>query len=210
MKHFNSVNHIKNLPDCYDKSEQSNNYKLLAINKATMEEYRADTAELYEALDIDKATGKTLDMYGEMYNQARGLATDEQYRILIKSKIVQNISCGDYKSVAKAICSVFSCKPSEVHIREVEDKPCVVELAVLPYDAINKAGLTVSQTQAIIQRLLPAGIKLDKYAFEGTFAFADSDYQATNDKGFASDDGSIKGGYLGTIEHYDNEAVLPI
>lgn len=208
MRKFNDKNYVKNLPDFYLKTETSNNYKLLSINKAMLDGLKTDIDDIFNALDIDQATGETLDLYGEMYNQPRGYATDAQYRLLIKSKIMQNISGGDYKSVVKAICGTFNCSPSEVLIREVEGKPCAIELAVLPVDVINAAGLTISQTVAIIERLLPAGVRLEQYSFEGTFVFAD-DYTQTNDKGFASDDGTIEGGYLGTIGYSEDAPILP-
>jgi hypothetical protein len=221
MKTFNNTNYVKNLPDCYNKKvkfnadgtlnikETGNNYKLLSLNNTIISELKKDISDLFNTLDIEQATGKTLDLYGEMYNQPRGLATDAQYRMLIKSKVLQNISSGDYKSIVAAICATFNCLPSEVLIREVKDKPCTIELSELPVNAINKAGLSISQVSEIVSRLLPAGVKFEQYLYEGTFEFADTQGVATTDHGFANDDGSIKGGFLGTIGYYETEKPLP-
>lgn len=210
MKEFDYVNHANNLPDCYAKTPDSNNYKILEIERESVSGISADIEAVFNALDIDTATGKTLDMYGEILHQPRGLASDSQYRLMIKNKLTRNVSYGTYKSVVDAMCKTFNCDPSEVLFKEVEGEPCTVELAVLPVDVINSAGLTIQQTVEMVKQLLPAGITLKQYSFEGTFKFAEDDWVATTTEGFASDDGSIQGGYLGTIGHYDNENDLPI
>lgn len=210
MKQFNNENYVKNLPDIYEKSATSNNAKILQIEKEAITGLNTDIEAIFNSLDIDNATGKTLDLYGEIYEQPRGLATDAQYRLMIKSQIMRNISGGDYKSVVRAMCTTFNCSPSEILFKEIEGKPCTVELAVLPVNVINKAGLTISQTIAIVERLLPAGIRLEQYSFKGTFMVADEDYIETTTNGLASDDGKIQGGYLGTIGYTDNDPELPI
>lgn len=210
MKQFNFEKHERNLPDSFAKKPDSNNAKILQIERTEAANINADIQAVFNSLDLENMSGKTLDLLGEMYDQKRGLATDAQYRLMIMSKIMQNISGGDYKSVVRALCTTFNCSPSELLLKEIEGSPCTVELAVLPIDVINKAGLTISQTVAIVERLLPAGIQLKQYSFTGTFMVADEDYIRTDANGLASDDGTIQGGYLGTIGYMDNDPELPI
>ena len=66
ITHFNRENYAKNLPDAYAKAEGSNNAKLLKIEKDAVDLLREAIAAISESLDLDKATGKTLDLYGEM------------------------------------------------------------------------------------------------------------------------------------------------
>lgn len=210
MSGFNDLNHVKNLPDYYSKSENSNNFKILSIEKYAVDDLQTDITDVWNSLDINNATGATLELYGEMLNQPRGVATDAQYLYMIKSKIMRNLSGGDYLSVIKSICMTFDCAPSEVLILEKEE-PCVVELVVLPLNVINRAGLTTRQTVAMIKELLPVGITLESFLFEGTFTFSLSESEYDEDAGFApSEDDQTIGGYLGILYGEDDEPELPI
>lgn len=209
MKQFDDLNHANNLPDYYKKSEASNNYKILAVEKFPIDNFETDLSNVFKSLDLDSANGKTLDLYGEMLEQPRGTATDEQYILMIRSKIMRNLSGGDYPSVLNAICNTFKCEPSQVCIVEKDD-PCTVELVVMPLDIINKAGMTTKQTVAMIQRLLPVGITLESYLFEGTFSFSNSETEYNETAGFCDIEGGTIGGFFGILYGEDNEPILPI
>lgn len=216
MKEFDFVNLAKNLPDSFAKNKNSNNYKVLEIEKISKDKFREDLQSIYLCLDINQATGKTLDLYGDIVEQPRGAATDAQYRLMIKSKIMQNLSTGDYPSVLKAICLTFDCDPSEVLITESANGE--IEISLLPLAVINGAGLTANQAVAMVNRLLPAGVKVASYLFEGTFEFATSyeDMKVDGEtKGLTDTYANMKnaeaiGGYLGITMGDENETVLPI
>lgn len=209
---FDDENYVKNLPDCYKKNSDSNNYKILNIERLPIVKLKNDSQEVYNSLDIQQAKGKTLDLYGDMAGQARGVATDEQYILMILSKMMRNLSTGDYASVIKAIYTTFSCDPAEVLIIEKDD-PATVELVVLPLRVINRAGLTTRQTVELIKHLMPAGVKLESFLFEGTFEFCETEDEMSIDgdtKGFCDIEGGTLGGYLGITYGEDDEPILPI
>ncbi len=216
MKSFDKERPVNNLPDYYEKSKSSNNYKLLEIEKVSVDTLDNDIKDLLEMLEIDNAVGKTLDMYGEMVNQQRGLATDDQYRFMIRSKIMQNLSTGDYGSVLKALYMTFGCDPADISIAQSE-QPCVVAVKKVPIEIISKAGLNVRQTVQLIQRLIPVGITIETFNFTGTFEFSASENDMETDgkiKGFTDTEdnmtmSSATGGYLGEIYDNDDED-LPI
>lgn len=216
MKSFDKERPVNNLPDYYEKSKSSNNYKLLEIEKVSVDTLDNDIKDLLEMLEIDNAVGKTLDMYGEMVNQQRGLATDDQYRFMIRSKIMQNLSTGDYGSVLKALYMTFGCDPADISIAQSE-QPCVVAVKKVPIEIISKAGLNVRQTVQLIQRLIPVGITIETFNFTGTFEFSASENDMETDgkiKGFTDTEDNITvssatGGYLGEIYDNDDED-LPI
>lgn len=210
MKEFDFDNHVNNLPDCYNKDTSKNNYKILATEKAVTDGLRKDIEAIYGVLDLNNATGKTLDLYGEMMNQPRGQASDDQYIFMIRSKIMRNISGGDYKSVVKAICQTFDCEPSEVRIKETE-QPCTVELVSLPLGNINTAGLTITQTIAMIKQLLPICTSVESVYFDGTFEFsAAAEYEEDDKAGFCDVESGTTGGYFGDFYSEENEIILPI
>ena len=141
---FNAENLVKNLPDAYAKGSESNNRKILDIEKSAADSLRQSITAIYDSLDLDKATGKTLDMYGEIVGQERGRATDEQYRVLIKSRIVRNLANGDYNSIVHAIAITLGCQPTEISLIELED-PCKVQLGELPYSILNRLVIDMNR-----------------------------------------------------------------
>lgn len=209
MAGYNSENHAQNLPDSYKKTTDSNNYKILEIERIATNNVRETLQEISNSRDLDKAKGKTLDLYGEMVGQARGLATDEQYLLLIKSRLMRNLSNGSYESIINSLCATFNCDPSEISIVE-KDEPCVVQSIVLPLPMLVQAGLTLSQTNALIKSLIPVGVQLETALLEGTFMFSDSENEYDEEAGFCDVEGGTIGGYLGALSGETKEPILPI
>ena len=87
-------NLVKNLPDAYKKTTDSNNFKILEVERLALSDVRASLQEVANILDINNAKGKTLDLYGERVGQARGLADDDKYLLMIKAKLMRNLSNG--------------------------------------------------------------------------------------------------------------------
>lgn len=195
ITHFNRDNLAANLPDAYAKTAGSNNAKLLEIEKGAVDLLREAIAAIAETLDLDKATGKTLDLYGEMIGQERGVATDEQYRALIKARIARNLANSDHTSIVNAICITFGCEPSEILLTEEEGK-CAVTLEGIPFAAINASNIDVNTATQIIETLIPIGVTCASVNFGGTFEFAATATEYDAAKGFG-DIAQTIGGYLG-------------
>lgn len=197
ITHFNTDDLVKNLPDAFKKTPDSNNAKLFLILDSEFEKLRANRQALEDSLDLEKAYGKTLDLYGQMVGQERGKATDEQYRVLIKSRIVRNFSNGDYNSIVRLLALVFNCDPSEVSLVEM-DEPCHVRLESLPFEALNQLVIDISTALKIIREVIPAGVFLESVQFTGTFEFGDDSLVYDEAAGFG-DEAQTIGGYLGYI-----------
>lgn len=207
MSEFNS-SYEKNLPDYYAKNKDSNNYKLLEINRLAINDLRSDITAVFDTLDMDKAHGGVLDMYGEMLKQPRGKATDTQYRYMLRARIERNLSSGDYESIVNAMTKTFRCKPEEFILQESAE-PCTVDLVRLPFSVLMDAGFTTKQTVAIIQANMPAGVKMNTFVFEGTFEFGGEEYEYDAINGLAAVEGD-SGGYFGVVYGEDDEIELPI
>lgn len=196
MSEFIKDNHVKNLPDAFCKSTESNNYKLLELERLTVEDYRQTLQELFDVIKLENAHGKVLDMYGETVGQLRGKATDEQYILMIKAKLMHNLSNGSYPSVLNSLCTTFDCEPKDVYIEE-SDAPCTVNVVRLPLEAIVKADISPEKTTKLIKSLLPVGVNLQSYLYEGTFTFSDVENEYNLNEGFCDVEGGAIGGYLG-------------
>lgn len=195
---FNRDNLAKNLPDAYRKDDGSNNAKILAAEKYASDVLRQDVQIIHDSLDIEKAFGNTLDLYGEMLGQPRGIATDEQYRVLIKNKILIGYSNPDFNSIVIAISMIFGCEPEDVLLLEHEDEPCVVSLEGLPIDKLAENNIDIDTAIEIIKGLIPSGVRIETISFAGTFEFSGAELVYDEETGFA-DEAQTIGGTLGLV-----------
>lgn len=205
---------VERLPDCYRKDQESNNVKILELGRLAAEQLRADIRAVLESLDLGHATGKTLDLYGDMLGQRRGLLNDEQYRYMLLSKIGRNTVQGDYKSIMATLVLMFGSQMGDITLDDLEveeeERPCVVKLTKFPVQILISAGFSSRQAVAMIESLLPICVTLAADNFEGTFEFAESAGVYDELAGFGNLEQTI-GGYLGLYLGDDDKIpVLPI
>lgn len=208
------MNKIKRLPDSYQKAEGSQNWKLMQLNSEAVEEIRQAAAMVFDMVDINKASGRTLDLYGEMVGQKRGLLDDKQYRYMIFTRIGRNIVTSDYESLMNTIIAMFDCEAGDVSLDDIEvtetETPCVLKLTKFPIQVLIDAGFSSRQAVAMIETLLPICVTLAADNFEGTFEFTNIADEYDKKAGFADEAGTI-GGYLGLLLGEDDTIpVLPI
>lgn len=194
------------LPDCYAKDKASTNYKLLKLNELAVDVLKQDMEDVLNALDIQQATGKTLDLYGEMVGQKRGSLTDIQYRYMILTRIGINNAKGSYESLLAIAQRIFNCEPSDIAFDDSAE-PCKVDLTKFPLSVLVNAGFSSDQAIAMIELLLPIGITINGANFEGTFEFAETADEYDEAAGFADIDQTI-GGYVGLL--LGSDAINPI
>lgn len=206
------MNKVKILPDAYRKDSDSNNYKLFELNRQAIEQLKADIMAVDASLDINQAFGKTLDQYGEMYGQKRGLLNDQQYLYLILAAIAKSIVAGDYESVLSAMILIFGSGNGAVGYQDfdvAETAPGMVKVTKFPLSVLVDAGFSSTQALQIIKTLLPAGVGIQADNFEGTFEFAEGPGEYDEERGFADLQQTI-GGYLGLLLGDDDKIpVLP-
>lgn len=98
---------LETLPDHFGKDANSNNYKLLKVADAALEDGRFTLQTMRAWQDIDEAEGVGLDRIGKDVGQARNGMNDEDYRNRIKVKIRANLSGGEIETI-NAIATVFA------------------------------------------------------------------------------------------------------
>jgi len=199
----------KQLPDSFAKSKESNNSKLLNVNREALSEFKTDTSEVYTMLDLDNAYGKVLDLYGEMLGQTRGRLNDVQYKTLLRGMIAKNLCKGDYASVIEAVSLIFNCDKSEISLEEVKDKNCVVYARKLPYAVILNSGFSAKQVMRILKMVLPVAVRLEADNLEGTFEFGTVENEYNELRGFGNVEQSV-GGFFGALYDFDDNFDLPI
>ena len=190
-------NYINALPDAYKKEPENNTYKLLLLEQLFVNDLRDDLQALDDVLDIHNATGKTLDLYGDMYKQGRGSLSDEQYRYTILQRVTRNLAQGDYNSIVNALSVAFGVPATQIKFVDAEN-PAEVEMQNIPYSVLLDAGITAGQFQSILLNVLPAGVSLAPLNLEGTFEFGGTEMTYDEEKGMGNIEQTI-GGYFGYL-----------
>lgn len=186
------------LPDSFCKEAESNNNKILTLDSELISEANNAIAEIYECLDLYQATGKTLDLYGDIVGQKRGSLTDDQYRLLILTRISRNTASTDYNAILNMLSIMFECDASEISLVN-GSHPATISIKRIPFTVLNRVGFTATQAIEMLNSLLPITVTIEDASFEGTFSFASgAEVETDSAKGF-SDDEQTTGGYLGYL-----------
>lgn len=165
------MNNAKRLPDAYAKNTDSNIYKLLQLVNLLYNDLQIDLKCIDKSRDIQQATGKTLDRYGEMISVTRGGATDEQYRTKILSQIARYVTESDCNSVISAIAHIFDVAEAEMSIIEGDMK---VEILGLTMEMLEKSGYKSREIEAMIRGLIPIGVEMSPPKYAGTLKVIES------------------------------------
>lgn len=212
---FSVKDMLKRFADTYNKRPDSNLGKLSGI----LHEELARVGETFERIrswkDIDNAQGTTLDRIGSNVVQPRGAATDEVYRVLLKSKIARNLSKTDINTIIRVLALALDCEFGEIKIQEkfedpLEPEPAAINLISVPIKRLNEVGMSSYQFAQIIQKTVAAGVRVAQIELAGTFELS-SQYDAleTGDYGLADPD-MTTGGDLGTVYTPGDDYPLPI
>lgn len=204
------MSNVVRLPDSYAKDVSSNNYKMLNLNEQAIADAKNDLEAIYDAVDLQQATGSTLDLYGSMVGQKRGALNDTQYRAMILTRIGINLAHGTYPTVTNCIKNIFNCEGQDIVLRDGPED-CEVIIEKFPLSVLANTEFTSKQAIEAIENLLPICTKIaSDIEFEGTFAFAATEDEYDAEAGFGNITQSI-GGHLGMLLGEDESGgLLPL
>lgn len=117
---------------------------------------QAETVKLWD--NIDLARGSVLDRYGANFGVNRLGADDEFYRLLIKVKMLSQLSGGDIETVANAAATLLEIPAEKITLRELF--PAKVCLDVKEADLSAETLEMIVDIAAMIKRILAAGVEL--------------------------------------------------
>ncbi len=180
MKVFNFDDFVSNLPDSFFKDKESNNYKLLQIEKHIYDKINTMFQSIYEITDIDNAKGVVLDeIYGDRLNLKRGALNDTQYRLRLKAKISQSMSDGTRDGIAKALAYILNTTSDKIKLASDENSN-TVQVVDLPLTVLEEAECTTDDILEIVDSMLPQGVHVSAANFTGTFELAEFDNTLEN------------------------------
>jgi len=205
---------VNRFADYFNKHPNSNISKLMRIFSDELLELNTTTQRVSDWRDIESAEGVTLDDAGTNINQPRGVATDEVYRILLKSKIARNLSDGSINTIIQVLATALSVPTTQIKIQEkwndeLEPEPAAIKLIELPLAKINEAGLDPTNFVRIVQKTVAAGVKVGIIELTGTFELGTTTIVVDDLKGFGNIEGTI-GGYFGAVYTPSTDQELPI
>lgn len=206
---------LKRFADTYNKSPNSNLGKLIAILHSQLAAVNDTLETIREWHDIDTAQGTTLDRIGTNVVQPRGAATDEIYRVLLKSKIARNLSKTDINTIIQVLALALDCDYSDIRIKEKfddpnEPEPAAISLIQVPIKRLNEVGMSPIQFGQIIQKTVAAGVRVAMIELAGTFRLS-SQYAVLEQSSYGlADPDMTTGGTLGEVYAPGHDYTLPI
>lgn len=149
--------------DHFRKDRESNTHKLMQLFSDELQLLENTNNRIIEWRDIDNAEGKTLDLIGQNVVQPRGTASDEIYRIMLKTKVARNLADGTLNGLISAIAYVLQIDKREVQVSEMWDlvgMPAALAVEAIPLEKIINANLTTDEFEIILSSLVAGGVKL--------------------------------------------------
>lgn len=212
---FSMKDMLSRFADVFNKNPNSNIGKLIGILYGQMDELNTSLEKVREWRDIDKAQGTTLDRIGQNVIQPRGAATDEVYRVLLKSKIARNLSKTDINTIIRVLALALNCDYADIRIQEkfnatIDPEPAALSLIRVPIKRLNEVGMSPRQFAQIIQKTVAAGVKVAQVELAGTFKLASVYDQLNNDPFGLGNIEMTLGGGLGEVYVPGNDYGLPI
>lgn len=204
---------LNRFADFFKKNPDSNLGKIITIFSEQLQQIDETSTRIKEWRSIDNAQGSGLDLIGGTVNQERGTATDEVYRLLLKSKIARSLSDGGINTIIRVLSIALDAHPSEIQIKEkwhdIDPESAAISLIQIPIGRLNEIGIAPDQFARIVQKTVSAGIKVDVIELAGTFTFGPIPIEKSAKAGFADIDGTT-GGTLGTAYVPESGQDLPI
>ncbi|WP_419154618.1 hypothetical protein [Weissella bombi] len=123
--------------------------------------------------DINKANGKALDRIGDQFNQQRGSADDDFYRIMIRSKQATNIGISTINGLIDMISRSLDIKPDKIRIESLrqydkgvldDGEPLAIKISNIPLEWARSDF----EQNYILERIkngVAAGVRVDEVSF---------------------------------------------
>ncbi|WP_223068473.1 hypothetical protein [Paenibacillus caui] len=212
---FSLKDMLSRFADVFNKDPNSNLGRLIGILHAQLQEMGEAFETVRSWRGIDEAQGTTLDLIGQNVAQPRGAATDEIYRVLIRSKIARNLSKTDINTIIQVLALALNCDVADIRIQEkfndpAQPEPAALSLIRVPIKRLNEVGMSPLQFGQIIQKTVAAGVRVAMIELSGTFRLA-SGYSTLEQASFGlADPEMTTGGTLGEVYVPGNDYTLPI
>ena len=124
--------------------------------------------------EIDNAGGKALDRLGDQFNQPRGTADDDFYRIMIRSKMAINSGDATVNGLIDMITRSLNISPDHIQIEPLrqydesgaldDGEPLAIKISNIPLEWA-KSEFEQNYILNRIKSSVAAGIRVDEVSF---------------------------------------------
>jgi len=138
---------------------ETNIGRLFATLAYGMDMIQEQSDKIQEWDDLDKAAGAVLDRHAANYGVRRDGVSDEYLRLLIRVKMISQISGGDIDTVLNAAAALFDVPVESVELRE--DFPAKIAVHVddfLLSEEIRDYAAVIAQ---LMKRIVAAGVGIE-------------------------------------------------
>lgn len=206
---------VEYLPDAYAKKITSFLSKFFETIEPEFAELRKTFERIEAWRNIDNAEGAVLDEIGYELGQPRGMATDEIYRIMLKSKTARDLSTGDRNTIIDVIAMALNADKSEIGILETwmdpdNPEPAGISLMKIPVRRLVEVGMSGKQFIQFVAAAVAAGVNVRQIELTGTFEYADGPDEFDEEAGFSDVNEPDVGGYYGELFEPDYDQDLPL
>jgi hypothetical protein len=164
--------------------ERYNIIKLLSIFVGKLQEIEDVLFYTFDRMGVFTASGKTLDMIGQIVGEERNYRDDQGYRVGIIGKIAINNGCG----TADEIIGIISLFFESAIIKVTDLYPCGFAVSIATSFDLEK----LRAIRALLSVIKPAGVggyMLSTYSYdENVFRFREGQYIEYNYKVHSIDD----------------------
>lgn len=146
------------ITDALNKNPNSNIGKIFQVFAQEYKDINDTLLTMQEWTDLNKAEGKVLDAIGDEYNQRRGTADDERYRMLIRAKRARNKVDGTINNIIDALSVALSVPETEISVQNWNEfEPASIVIEIIP-KLISEANLNVSDFKSLSEEVVAAGV----------------------------------------------------
>ncbi|MCW3777947.1 hypothetical protein [Levilactobacillus namurensis] len=147
---------LQNLPPSFDRSTESNNWKLMQLAEQPMSKGEDQLNFMFKMRALDTSKKEFLDRIGKLIGIYRGQADDDFYRRMIYARLARRHTDGTINQIYDVVSAILSADPHEFRVRSlwnVTGEPMAIEVLNVPaiyIDSQEKEALLLDQIRSSV------------------------------------------------------------
>lgn len=147
---------LQNLPPSFDRSTESNNWKLMQLAEQPMSKGEDQLNFMLKMRALDTSKKEFLDRIGKLIGVYRGQADDDFYRRMIYARLARRHTDGTINQIYDVVSAILSADPHEFRVRplwNVTGESMAIEVLNVPaiyIDSQEKEALLLEQIRSSV------------------------------------------------------------
>ncbi|MCT3597560.1 MULTISPECIES: hypothetical protein [Levilactobacillus] len=147
---------LQNLPPSFDRSTESNNWKLMQLAEQPMSKGEDQLNFMLKMRALDTSKKEFLDRIGKLIGVYRGQADDDFYRRMIYARLARRHTDGTINQIYDVISAILSVDSHEFQVLPLWNttgEPMAIEILNIPtvyIDSQEKEALLLEQIRSSV------------------------------------------------------------